>query len=104
MSDLTIKRGDFGFYLQGTMQNSDGTVFDLANYTVTLKVWELGRWRNPIVSGTCVVTSSTEGKFRYTVGSTDFLVEGTYEAAARATKTGAQETTNTYTLEVKESP
>ena len=104
MSDLTIKRGDFGFYLQGTMQDSDGAVFNLTNYTVTLKVWELGQWRYPIVSGTCEVTSSTEGRFRYTVGTNDFLVTGTYEAAARATKTGAQETTNTYTLEVKESP
>jgi hypothetical protein len=104
MSDFTIERGDSGFYLNRTMLNDDGSVFNLTNYTVTLLVWELGRWRNPIVSGTCEVTSSTEGKFRYLVGTNDFLVEGTYEAAARATKTGAQETTNNYTLEVKESP
>jgi hypothetical protein len=104
MSDLTIKRGDYGFYLQGTIQDSDGVAFNLTNYTVTLQIWQLGNWRYPIVEGTCEVTSSTEGRFRYTVGTSDFLVAGTYEAAARATKTGAQETTNTYTLEVKESP
>ena len=104
MSDLTIKRGDYGFYLDGTVLNADDSVFDLTNYTVTLEIWELGRWRHPIVQGTCVVVSSTEGTWRYTVGSSDFLVTGTYNAGIRATKTGAQETTNTYTVEVKESP
>lgn len=104
MSDLTIKRGDYGFYLEGTVSNADDTVFNLTDYTVTIQIWELGRWRHPIVEGSCEVTSSTEGQWRYTVASSDFLVTGTYNAAIRATKTGAQETTNTYTVEVKESP
>jgi len=104
MSDLTIKRGDHGFFLEGTVSNDDGTVFALTGYTVSLQVWEEGRWRQPIVEGTCEVTSSTEGKWRYTVTSSDFLVAGTYNAAIRATKTNGQETTNTYTVEVKESP
>jgi hypothetical protein len=104
MSDLVIKRGDYGFNLTGTVSNDDGTVLNLTDYTVSLQVWEEGRWRQPIVQGTCVVTSSTEGQWRYTVGTTDFLTVGTYNAAIRATKTGAQETTNTYTVDVKESP
>jgi len=104
MSDLTIKRGDHGFYLEGTVSNANGTVFDLTDYTVSLHAWELGRWRQPIVTGTCVVTSSTEGQWRYTVAASNFLVSGTYNVAIRATKTNAQETTNTYTVEVKESP
>ena len=104
MSDLTIKRGDYGFYLEGTVSNDDNTVFDLTDYTVSLQAWEYGRWRFPIVNGTCVVTSSTEGQWRYTVGSQNFLATGTYNIAIRATKTNAQETTNTYTVEVKESP
>jgi len=104
MSDLTIKRGDYGFNLTGTVSNDDGTDFDLTDYTVSLQVWEEGRWRRPFVQGTCVVTSSTEGQWSYTVASGDFLVAGTYNGAIRATKTNAQETTVTYTIEVKETP
>ena len=104
MSDLLVYRGDKGFYLSGTAQNHNGSAFDLTNYTLSIIVWESNHWRSPIVSGTCLVTSSTEGQWRYTIGTSDFLSAGTFSVALRATKTGVQETTLTYTLDVKEAP
>jgi len=104
MSDLTIQRGDFGFYVDGSIQNHDGSVFDLTDYTLTIQIWESSHWRHPIVQGTCQVTSSTEGLWRYSVATTDFISQGTFSVALRATKTGAQETSETYTLDVKEAP
>jgi len=104
MSDLTIYRGDKGFYLSGTVKNDNGSVFNLTNYTLTILAWESHHWRHPIVSGTCEVTSSTEGLWRYAIGTADFLSIGTFSVALRATKTGAQETTLTYTIDVKEAP
>jgi len=104
MSDLTVYRGDFGFYVEGSVQNNDGSVFDLTDYSLTIQIWESSHWRHPIVEGTCQVTSSTEGQWRYAVGTNDFLSTGTLSVALRATKTNAQETTLTYTLDVKEAP
>jgi hypothetical protein len=104
MSDLTVYRGDYGFYISGTMNNADGTPFDLTNYTVSIQIWESEHWRNPIVQGTCIVTSSTEGQWQYPIATGNFLSTGTFSVALRATKTNAQETTLTYTLDVKEAP
>jgi hypothetical protein len=99
-----VQRGDYGFYVAGTIQNDDGSDFNLTNYTVTILAWQDSHWRSPIISGTCEVTSSTEGQWRYSLGTTDVTTPGTFSVVLRATKTGAQETTETYTLEVKEAP
>jgi hypothetical protein len=104
MSDLAVQRGDKGFYLAGTVNNDNGSPFDLTNYTLTILAWEVAHWKNPILSGTCEVTSSTEGQWRYAVGTSDFLNPVTFSVVLRATKTGAQETTLHYTLDVQEAP
>jgi hypothetical protein len=104
MSDLQLERGDKGFYLSGVLKNNDGSVFNLTDYTLTFYAWEASHWQQPIVSGTCEVTSSTEGQWRYAVGTNDFLSPNTLSVVLRATKTGVQETTLHYTLDVQEAP
>jgi hypothetical protein len=104
MSDLTIKRGDFGFYLTGTINNADDTPFDLTGYSLTLNCWEMGKWGRPHVTGTAAAVSATQGTWRYLVDDEDFTIPGEYLLNIRATKTGAQETTLAYTVDVKEAP
>lgn len=104
MADLTIQRGDHGFYVQGTLTNADGSVFNLTGYTLTLNAWELGKWEHPLVQGTATAVVATLGTWKYLVAENDFITEGEYLINLRATKTGARETSQNYTVEVKEAP
>lgn len=104
MADLTIQRGDYGFYVDGTITNNDGSVFDLSGYTLTLSAWEMGKWDKPLVAGSAEAVVATEGTWKYLVATNDFITEGEYLVSVRATKAGAQETTRNYSVEVKEAP
>src|SRR4030043_1065403 len=102
MADIEIPRKDKGYYLTFTVQDDAGAAKDLTDYTVTLKVWEPGKPDNPLVSGTCAVTDTTGGICRYTIGTNDFLAEGTFKMQLELTKTGIIESTDNYTVEVLE--
>jgi len=104
MADLTIQRGDFGFYVDGTITNDDGSVFDLSGYTLSFKAWEMGNPKHPIVSSSAEPVVATQGTWRYAVQQNDFITEGEFLCVVRATKSGVQETTQQYSLEVKEAP
>lgn len=104
MADLTIQRGDYGFYVDGTITEADGSIFNLTGYTLTFNAWEMGKWDKPMITGTATTIVATQGTWKYLVVQNDFITEGEYLVSVRATKTGAQETTKNYTLEVKESP
>lgn len=104
MPDLTIERGDYGFYVTGTLTNKDASPFNLTGYTASFKAWKEGNWVHPIVDGTADVVVATQGTWRYLVQSSDFITKGDYLCVVRATKTGAQETSQSYTVEVKEAP
>ena len=104
MADLTIQRSDYGFYVQGAITNADGSVFDLSGYTLTLSAWEMGKWDKPLVSASAELVITTQGTWKYLVVENDFISAGEYLVSVRATKTGAQETTENYSLEVKEAP
>lgn len=104
MADLTIQRGDYGFYVDGTITDDDGTIFNLTGYTLTFNAWEMGKWEHPLVTGSAAAVVATQGTWRYLVAENDFITEGEYLVGVRATKAGAQETTKNYTLEVKEAP
>lgn len=103
MADITVPKGDKGFYLNFTVQDADGDVFDLTDYTVTLKAWALGKPDSPIVNATCEVTNTTGGLCRYSVGTSDFVVSGTYQLELELTQSGIIESTDNYTVEVQES-
>ena len=104
MADLTIMRGDYGFYVDGTITNNDGTVFDLSGYTLTFLSWETGKWERPMVSGSAEAVVATQGTWRYPVAQNDFLTAGEFDCLVRATKAGAEEKTQRYTVEVIEAP
>lgn len=104
MADLVIERGDYGFYVQGTITDADGSVFDLSGYTLTFQAWEKGNWERPMVAGTAAAVVATEGTWRYLVQQNDFIKIGEFMVAVRATKVGARETTRTYTLEIEGVP
>ena len=104
MADLTIQRGDYGFYIEGTLTDANGSVFDLTDYTLTFNAWEMGKWKKPIVQGAANTVVATQGTWKYLVAQNDFITEGEYLINIRATQTGAQETSQNYMLEVKEAP
>jgi len=103
MTDLTAPRGDFGFPLNFTIQNNNGTVVNLAGYTITMKVWPQGLSSDPIVEGVCVPDVEALGTCHYDVVEHDFDVEGDYLIEIELTKVGAKESTMNYTLKVEES-
>jgi len=103
-ADLTIPKGDKGYNLAFIVTEDDGTIYNLAGYTVTLKVWPQGISGSPIVSGGCTVDVAADGTCHYAIGATDFTVEGDYLCELELTKAGVIESTRYYTLKVTESP
>lgn len=103
MSDITIPKGDKGFNLNFTVQNSDGTAFNLTDYTVTLKVWPQNIPGNPIVNAACTIDVAANGTCHYEVVTGNFAYEGNYLLELELTKSGIIESTRNYTLRVEES-
>ena len=105
MADLTIQRGDFGFYVDGTITNADESVFNLTGYTLTFSAWEQGKWKHPFVEGSATTVIATAGTWKYLIVENDFTIPGNdYFVSVKATKAGAEEKTQNYSLEVKEAP
>ena len=71
---------------------------------VTFLCWEPGKSQRPLVNSSAEIVTATQGTWRYLVVAADFVNDKEYYVAVRATKAGAQETTENYTLEVNESP
>lgn len=104
MADISVPKGDKGFYLVFTVQDSTGAAYNLNGYTIKLKVWKLGGSDAPIVEGTCNIISEAGGTCRYKIAASDFLVVGLYKCELELTKTDTIESTRSYILEVTESP
>lgn len=103
MADLTVPKGDYGFYLYFTVQDSTGTAFDLTDYTVTFKVWAQQVDPTPVVDHACTIIVAASGTCKYLVETGNFDVAGDYYWEIELTKTGAVESTRRYTLRVEES-
>lgn len=105
MADISVPKGDKGFYLVFTVKDSDGKAYNLNGYAIKLKVWKLGGSDTPIVDGTCNIISEAAGTCRYLITGSDFLVVGLYKCELELTKSGTViESTRSYTLEITESP
>lgn len=104
MADITVPKGDKGFYLNFTIRDNTGAAYNLNGYTIKLKVWKLGISDTLIVDGTCNIVSEAGGTCRYLVTASDFLVVGLYKCELELTKTGVIESTRSYILEITESP
>ena len=103
MADISVPKSDKGFYLNFTVKDNSGTVYNLTGYTIKLKVWKLGKSDAPTVDAACNIVSAVGGTCRYLITATDFIVVGLYQCELELTKTGVVESTKKYTLEVTES-
>ena len=105
MADLTVSQNDKGFYLSFTITNSASVAYDLTGYTIKLKVWSPGvtTLASLIVNGTCEIVVAASGTCRYAILATDFVTVGIYQAELELTKSGIIESTERFTIEVRES-
>ena len=103
MADITIAQNDKGFYISFTINDSTGVAYNLAGYTVKLKVWLANQYTTPIVTGDCEVVSAALGTCRYLVVATDFANINNYYGEIELTKSGVVESTEKFAIEVKES-
>jgi len=103
MSDLTVPKGDKGFNLSFTVHDSDGDVYDLTDYTVTLKAWKSGVPGALVVNEACNVTNASLGTCTYSVNAADFGSVASYKMELELTKSGVIESTENYDLRVEES-
>ena len=104
MVNLPFSKGEYGFNLTIPIQNYDGSVKILTDYTVTFCMKEVVSGTVKVNSAGFVVGDPTLGIVGYTVKSTDFNTVGQYYFGVILTKTGDQEETtplvNTITIKL----
>ena len=103
MADITISKNDKGFYLSFTIHDSDGNVYVLTDYTITLKIWVAGSSGTPTIEGACTIVNATAGTCRYLITASDFTSVKHYRAELELTQSGIIESTEEFTIEVRES-
>jgi hypothetical protein len=77
-------QNDYGNPITFTLQNSDGSAFNLSGYAVTFRA-QFGNTSGTKVSGTMSVTNDPGGVCTYTPQSTDFNEAGSYNVQITAT-------------------
>lgn len=102
-ADLTIPKGDCGYYINFTVKDSAGTAYNITGYTVKFKVWKVSSPGTLKVNGTCAAVVPASGTCRYLIVATDFTQVGQYVWELELTSVGVVESTTTYTLEVVDS-
>ena len=101
--DLTIPQNDYGFYLNFTITDSDGAAFNLTGYTASFKMWLANNPDDLIVDGACSIISAAAGTCRYLAVDGDFDTINNYRAEIELTQAGVVESTDYFTIAVKES-
>ena len=102
MADLTLKKGDKGYALSFPIQNSDGTVKDLTDYTVNFKVWSQLHPGVLLINRACTVTNPSDGLCYYMILAGDFNLSGIFIFELELAKSGVVESSESYTLQVLE--
>lgn len=97
---ITVTKGDKGFNLDFTIQDSSGAPYNIGAYTVTLKAYEKNN-RTLFINGACTETIAADGTCYYPVGESDFAAAGKFTAKIELTKTGVIESTETFEILVK---
>lgn len=103
MVNLTVSKGNYGFYINFTIQNDDGSVFVLTGYTVTIKVWKDIQFPALLFSGTCLPVDPLAGTCRYQVANGDLSESGLFKLELELTKTGVELSTRSYDLSIRGS-
>lgn len=66
MDIIEIPLGDKGYNVPFTIQDANGSVINLTNYTVTLKAWEVGSPSTLKINAVCTVDEAASGTCHYT--------------------------------------
>ncbi len=103
MADLTIPKGDYGYYINFTILDSDGVAYDLTGYTIKFKVWTPGFFNTLFLNGTCSIVVAGSGTCRYLVASGNFDIINIYSFELELTQTGVVESTKIKSLAITES-
>jgi uncharacterized protein YceK len=106
MNTITVSQNDYGYYITDTLENSDGTPFDLTDYAVAFHIWNTAQPGKLLVNGTATVISNTAGTVQYNVQRTDFKILGQYKQEWEATTGSAKQSFPTAgnIIIVQESP
>jgi len=96
---MQIPQGDYGYYLNFTIQGSNNYNYDLTGYTIKLKTWVAGN-KQVILIGTCSIVTAANGTCRYLVANGNFNKAGEYVAELELTKTGVVESTKPFSISV----
>ena len=102
MDELRVPQGGYGYNLNFTCEDSDGTAFDLTDYTATLWVWKEGR-PDEYLQGACTTDVAASGTCHYSVLTTNFDDVGEYFAKIEATKASTVVPFETFIITVFES-
>ena len=100
---VTVKKSDYGYDLNFTVKDADGTARAITDYTVTLKVWLARDPATLIVDGACTPDVAASGTCHYTVADGDFDTKREYQYELELTKDGVVESSETGILVVEES-
>ena len=103
MVKLTIPKGDTGYDQPFVVQNADGTVFDLGEYTITLKVWAYRIPGTLKINQACTPDDVDAGTCHYTVQDGDFDTVGRFTAELELTRNGVKVSTEPFRITVQES-
>lgn len=76
---IDIVAGDKGYALTFTLENSDGTAFDITGMDCSLKVQKQGE-SSLAFTGSMTVTDGAAGMCEYSVAEGDFDDQGSYYA------------------------
>ena len=104
MANLEVVQGDTGYYLYFTVQDAEGSAFDLTDYTITLKAWVQGDPDNNFINGLCEIVNAVAGTCKYLVSGGDFSVSGNdNRGELEFTKSGVKESTQSFPIKIQES-
>jgi len=105
MTRVSIPRGIYGVPLTLSFKNVDGTAKDLTGFTgATLKVWVKGQAKTPFISATLTIDApATAGVTHYDIEQDKFEDEGIFRARGYFTKTGTNDPSDMFEIEVEES-
>jgi hypothetical protein len=81
MSNINVVAEDYGYDINFTLTESDGTALDLTDSTITFVMYNTQR----VYSKTATITIAASGTCHYTVVQNDFIYPGTYEYDIRVT-------------------
>ena len=100
---LVVPKGDKGYNLAFTVTDNLGTVKNITAYTIKLKMWKPGVPGTLIIDSACVIDVGASGTCHYVIGATDMVTAGRYQAELELTATGIIESTEQFTIVIKES-